>query len=256
MLKSQKLRKSLIMSLVVLLAAGTPVHANLLQKVGKWIKAHKAELATIGGVVMSIVNPELAPVGAALVTLQGSMAKTSAILAADPNLARNFSAPRFCEDGGLSCPAAQGLLHMEVPPIEIGEAEKPEVAAFLRAVNRVAEEGNVFAKHCQENASLEVKNQDLQVMASSVAAAADAYDRLNVSLELSQADIDSFQKQTQGSGLPRIEQAFWQNAGLSPAEVEDVARFLGTEDLRMPAPAVSMSDVLHTAAAAFVPSFR
>jgi hypothetical protein len=253
MLKSEKRKKPLVIGLLVVLVAAAPVQAS---KVGDWLRAHKADIATVGGVVMSIVDPALIPVGAALVGLQGSMLSTTAHIAADPVLARGFATLQLCEDGSLSCDAAQGLLQMEVRPLEVADGETPEVAAFVKAANRVTEEGNVFARHCRENAPLAVKQQDLRVMASSLAAAADAFDRLGLPFEVSQADIDNFQKETRTSGLPRIEKAFWQDAGLSPAEVEDVARFLGTEDLRMPAPSVSMSDVLHTAAASFGASSR
>jgi hypothetical protein len=253
MSKRTNLKKRLSLSLLVVLAASTPLQAS---KIGDWLRKHKAEIATVGGVGMSILNPALAPVGAALVGLQGTMLSASTNIAADPVLAKSFPTLEPCEDGGLSCAAAQGLLHLEVPALVAGDAETPEVAAFVKAANRVIEEGNVFARHCRDHASVAVKTQDLQVLSSSLAAAADAYDRLGLRFEVTQGDIEDFQKQTQASGLPRLEKAFWQDAGLDPAEVADVARFLGSEDLRMPEPAVSMSAVLHTAAEAFAPGSR
>lgn len=256
MLKSKKLQRLLVVGLVLALGIAAPVQAQLLQKIIKWLKKHKAEITTVAGVAMSVANPALSPVGATLVALQGTMAKTSAGIASDPKLSQQFQGPRFCEDGGVSCTAAQGILKMGIPLLEIPEGTDAKVAAFIKAVNRVVEEGEMFAKHCEENASLEVRHQDLAVIARSVEVAADAYDHLDLSFELTQADIDAFQRETRDSGLPRLEEAFWQNAGLSHDEIDAVAKFLGTTELKMPIPSISVSDLLHNAAQGFVPSSK
>lgn len=253
MLKGKKVQTSLGFALIALLMAGTPAHA-------KFWRIFGGVLATVGGVGLSIAQPELAPVGVALVNLQGKLLSASAIRASDPELAAETdfkpsyaggSAPEFCEDGRLSCPAVDALLRMdETKLIEVNEGMSAEVADFVKATNRVIEDGNLLARHAREDAPLETKKQDLQLMAKSLEAAATAFDQLELPLDLSQSDIYGFQKETAESGLPEIEQSFWLSSGLTPEEVDAVAKFLASTSLELGVESVSMSRVLHEEAAA------
>jgi hypothetical protein len=250
MKNGRNIRKSMGWALICLLAAGVPAHATW-----NW-KLIGAIACTVGGVGVGFAG--VPTVGVALIGLQGALLGRAVQVASDPVLAGSTNVPptyagptgpEVCADGGLSCPAAQALLRLEVPPIAIDPAWTPEEIAFVAAANRVIEDGNLFARHSRGGASIEVKTRDLQLMTASLHEAAEAYDRLNLSFALTQDDIDGFQGSIEDAGLPPAEQSFWESTNLTPAEVNAVAQFLAQTHLELRDPSVSMSRILHEEAA-------
>lgn len=250
MKNARNIRKSMGWALICLLAAGVPAHAF------NW-RAFGAVLSTVGGVGIGLTGN--IPIGLALIGLQGALLRVATQSQSDPVLAGSTNipptyagstGPEVCADGTLSCPAAQALLRLEVPPIAIDPAWTPEQVAFVAAANRVIEDGNLFARHSRAGASIEVKKQDLRLMAASLHTAAKAYDRLNLSYALTQDHIDGFQGSIEDAGLPPAEQSFWESTNLTPAEVNAVAQFLAQVHLELGDPSVSMSRILHEEAAA------
>jgi hypothetical protein len=247
--RGKNFRKSFGVALVVLLVAGVPAEA-------KWWRILLGVASTVGGAFSSEVG-----IGVALIGLQGTLLAGEAHIANDPTItvlanyqptyANGSSNPQVCADGGLSCPAIQALQRMVIEPIRVQSDWTPAEVDFASATNRVIEDENLFASHDRAGASLEVKLQDLRLLARSLEAAAQAYDRLNVpaSESLTQKQIDSFQKQAGTSGLPAIEQSFWQNSNLTGTEVSAIAQFLATTDVKLGVPSVSMSRILHEEAA-------
>lgn len=249
MAQGKNSRKVFGVALIVLLAAGVPAQAK------PWWKILIGVASTVGGVFSSSAG-----VGVALIGLQGTLLAGDAKIATDPtltDLADNQpsyaakSNPQFCEDGGLSCPAILALQRMDIKPIAVQSDWTPEEVAFANATNRVIEDENIFSTHVREGASVDVKKYDLQLMASSLETAAQAYDKLNIpaSQNLTQGQIDSFQKQAGTSGLPKIEQSFWENSNLTAPEVDAITQFLATADVKLGVSSVSMSRVLHEEAA-------
>ncbi len=247
---SQKIfRKSFGVALIALLVAGMPAEA-------KWWKILIGIASTIGGAASSEVG-----IGVALIGLQGTLLASESHIANDPTLgdlpndpptyASVSSNPQFCADGGVSCPAAKALQRMVIEPIRVQSDWTPAEIDFANATNRVIEDENLFASHVRAGAALDVKQQDLRLLARSLEAAAQAYDRLNVpaSENLTQEQIDSFQRQAGSSGLPAIEQSFWENSNLTDSEVSAIAQFLATSDVKLGVPSVSMSRILHEEAA-------
>jgi len=250
----RNIRKVLGLALIGLMIAGVPAHA-------KFWRIFGGILCTVSGVISGSTGN--IPIGVALIGLQGVLLKDAAVVASDPtlkdltNVQPSYAAvsnPQFCDDGSLTCPAAQALLRMEVAPIEVDPSWSTEEIAFVTAANRVIEDGNLFALHSREGASLAEKTQDLQLMASSLEAAAEAYDHLNLSLSLTQSDVSEFQSGIESSGLPRAEQSFWESSNLTPAEVDAIAQFLATADLKLGVPAVSVSRILHEEAVELAPA--
>lgn len=249
MTQGKTLRKVFGMALIVSLAVGVPAQAK------PWWKILIGVVSTVGGALSSSAG-----VGVALIGLQGTLLAGESKIATDPTLTglpnnapsyAGKSNPQFCEDGGLDCPAIQALQRMDIKPIEVQSDWKPEEIALVNAANRVIEDQNVFATHVREGASVDVKKYDLQLMASSLETAAQAYDKLNIppSQNLTQSQIADFQKQAGSSGLPKIEQSFWENSNLTGEEVASIARFLATTDLKLGVSSVSMSRILHEEAA-------
>lgn len=246
MKRSRNIRKSMGWGLICLLAVGVPAHARW-----NW-RVIGAVAATVGGVGIGVGgNPA---VGVALIGLQTTLLGISVHVESDPVLTvladvpptyAGPTGPQVCADGGLSCPAAQALLRLEIPPIAIQPDWKPEEVAFVAAANRVIEDGNLFARHSRERASIDVKNQDLRLLKASLHDAAKAYDRLNLSFALTQEDFDEFQDSIEEEGLPPAEQRFWESTNLTPEEVNAVARFLAQVHLELGDPSVSMSRILH-----------
>ena len=142
-------------------------------------------------------------------------------------------------------------MRLEVPPIAINPDWTSEEIAFVAAANRVIEDGNLFTRHSREGASIDVKKQDLRLLAASLHQAAEAYDRLHLSFALTPRDIAAFQGSIEDEGLPPAEQSFWESTNLTPDEVNAVAQFLSQVHLEMRDPSVSMSRILHEEAAAF-----
>ena len=258
MSKGRIVRTSVGLALIALLAAGVPAEAK--PKPGFWKKLVGA-LCTLGGVILEGTTDET-KTAETLIGIQGVLTKTEAHIVVDPSPSPTFPDPKpsyagenhpeFCGDGGVSCPAVQALLKLEVPAVKVPEGTSSEVAAFVNAANRVIEDGNLFGKHSREGASADVKEQDLRSMGRSLATAAEAFDRLNLPLELSQEDISGFQREILASGLPEIEQGFWVNSGLTPEEVAAIAQFLATSKLELGVSSVSMSRILHEEAAALL----
>lgn len=238
-------------ALICLLAAGVPAHA-------KW------NWKLIGAIACSAVGTGVTlagfeEAGVALIGIQGGLLGAAVYVQSDPALAGLIdipptyagpTGPKVCADESLTCPAAQALLRLEIPPIAIQPGWTPEETAFVAAANRVIEGGNLFARHSRAGASIDVKKQDLRLLQASLDDAARAYDRLHLSFALTQDDLDDFQGSIDDNGMPPAEQSFWESTNLTPAEVNAVAQFLAQVHLELGDPSVSMSRILHEEAAA------
>jgi hypothetical protein len=91
--------------------------------------------------------------------------------------------------------------------------------------------------------------RDYGMLSGSLEHVADEFDYLGISLSISQADIDSFQAGLATSGLPSFEVDFLQNAGLSASDINGLANYFSSTPLNLAVPTVSVSEVLHGAAA-------
>lgn len=250
-MKQNRIWKSMGWALICLLAVGVPAHARW-----NW-RVIGAVAATVGGVGIGVTgNPA---VGVALIGLQGTLLGITVQVQSDPVLTASTdipptyagpTGPQVCADGSLSCPAAKALLRLEVPPIAINPDWTPDEIAFVAAANRVIEDGNLFARHSRQRASIDVKRQDLRLLQASLRDAAEAYDRLNLSYSLTQDVIDGFQGSIEDEGLPPAEQSFWESTNLTRDEVNAVAKFLAQVHLEIGDPSVSMSRILHEEVAA------
>lgn len=253
MKQSRNIRKFLGLGLICLLAASVPAQAR-----PNW-RVIGAVACTAGGVGLSVAGYE--GVGGALIGLQGGLLGAAMYVQSDPALAGLIdiaptyagpTGPTVCADGALSCPAAQALLRVVIPPIAIQPGWTPEEASFVAAANRVIEDGNLFARHSRAGASIDVKKQDLRLLQASLYDAAKAYDRLKLSFALTQDDLDEFQESIGDNGMPPAEQSFWESTNLTPEEVNAVAQFLAQVHLELGDPSVSMSRILHEEAAGLV----
>lgn len=247
---NQKIWKPMGWALICLLVAGVPAHA-------KWNwKLIGAIACSAAGTAVALAGYEEA--GSGLIGIQGALLGAAMYVQSDPALAgltdirptyAGLVGPKVCADESLTCPAAQALLRMEIPPIAIQSSWTPEETAFVAAANRVIEDGNLFARHSRAGASIDVKKQDLRLLQASLDDAARAYDRLHLSFALTQDDLDEFQGSIEDDGMPPAEQSFWESTNLTPEEVNSVAQFLRQVHLELGDPSVSMSRILHEEAA-------
>jgi len=129
-----------------------------------------------------------------------------------------------------------------------------ETDGLVMAANDLIDSANALLADARNGATVEEIDFDLMIVSMAMSRVADEFDLLEFDdLQFTQADFDAIRQGFAENGLPQFEVEYLRDAGLSDALIDAFGEYMGQTQLTLSGPSVSISELLHEAAAQLRP---